>query len=87
MVWFGLVWFGGILPLLFILHYSSRHAIFIYTTRRVGTVPACCPHGFRLVEGLLLGAEPWFEVAPDIQQAEAPLSEPRPTLIAKKSIV
>ncbi len=40
------------------LHYSSRHTIFIYTTRRV---PLLFLHCFRSVEGLLWGAEPRFE--------------------------
>ncbi len=61
----------------FFLHYSSRHTIFIYTTRRV---PSCCPHGFRSVEGLLWGSKPKFELGPAVQQADALLSEPPPHL-------
>jgi hypothetical protein len=65
------------LPLFFylFLHYSSRHTMVIYTTRRV---PSCCPHGFRSVEGLLWGAQPRFELGPAVQQADVLLSEPPP---------
>jgi hypothetical protein len=64
-------WHAAILFYLF-LHYSSRHTIFMYTTR---SVPSCRPHGFRSVKGLLWGVEPRLELRPAL------LSEPRSTLL------
>jgi hypothetical protein len=51
------------------LHLSSRHTIFIYTTRRVPLL---------LYSLLLWDAEPRFELGPAVQQAGALLSKPRP---------
>ncbi len=67
----------------FYLFYINRADIqYLYIL--LGEYHSCYLHCFRSVEGLLWGAEPRFELATAVQQADALLSEPRRTLILHK---
>jgi hypothetical protein len=65
--------FGGMLPLFFLFIFTLIKQTYnnYYSTSRV---PSCCPHGFRLAEGLLWSAEPRFELGHALLQADALLS-------------
>ncbi len=68
--------------------HAATHLIYYYINRAdiqylyilLGEYHSCYLHCLRLVEGLLWGAEPRFELGPAVQQADAQLSKPRRTL-------
>ncbi len=67
------------------LHKTSRHTIFIYTTRRVPLLlSSLLPMGGGPPPW---GAEPRFELGPAVQQADALLSEARRTLMSYAALL